>query len=144
MKPNLKTTALGTIAVLVVAAIYIYFLYTPVTPFVVSLYVMAAFCIGLNVWLYLFANSDFEYIQKRATNKRNAGKATATQLDQFTSFQLGSRSSGNVTVVLNINELPKVNLFYGRWTVYHSELNRLELWHDHSLFGGSWYFIQYN
>lgn len=97
----------------------------------------------MGIWVYGFANASFGHVMKRVTNWNNYGNANLVNHEAGNKGSLGVQVGPTGTHIVYLEDLPHTTLFYGRWTVYRSDALSIEIWHDHFMFGGNWYYIQY-
>ncbi|HBC45205.1 TPA: hypothetical protein DCZ81_03500, partial [Candidatus Collierbacteria bacterium] len=141
---NLKSMAL-TLFFLMPIMVLIALLNPTLVYFPISGFYLAGLTMTMAVLMYAFASFDFQYIQKQAKPWISVGSAETitTTYSHLIKFWLGVQSSDVKEVIVNLKNLPRTSYFLGRWTVYLRESDRLELWHDHAMFGDQWYYIKY-
>ncbi|HCQ31120.1 TPA: hypothetical protein DIU27_01890 [Candidatus Collierbacteria bacterium] len=97
---------------------------------------------GGFLYLFIFSRADFRYVVYH-TNAKVSGPATLVELDSgLTTIYLGIRTPAQ-SITVDLQAIPKSALYFGRWEVYGEKDSKLVLWHDHTLFGGGWYYTQH-
>lgn len=141
MKNKMNLTFLAILVVSVVSALVL--LLHP-APFSTEMPIYSALIgvvgFGGFLSLYIFARTNFSYVLYHAKFVA-AGSATVIELDSgLTTIHLGIKAPAK-KITVDLQELPKTTLFFGRWEVYSDKSSGYEFWHDHTLFGGNWYYI---
>lgn len=109
---------------------------------VIGYYAAGATMLG-GMYLYVFTSFGFRYIYEHAKPYISYGSAQPEKTSGVTVLALGPQTGGGRKVLVHPEVFSVSTHFLGRWTVYLSEKDKLVLWHDHPIFGGEWYFIQY-
>ena len=136
--PSLKATAL-IIALLVLAILFVNFL-SPSNSFFVPVNIIGVLTVIAYLWLFVFSTLDIKFVRKHTHGWTASGKATVWSTEvEYVDFKLDSFM--HVKTFLSVR--PKKSRFMGRWTVYSLEEKGFELWHDHFIFGGQWYYFKY-